>query len=47
MIEDRRLTAHGWETVARRAAVASLFAGIIAAAYMTVHSVNARKAKDL
>jgi hypothetical protein len=45
MIEDRRLTAHGWETVARRAAVASLFAGIIAAVFGLIRSLQARRSR--
>lgn len=46
MIEDRRLTAHGWETVARRASVASLFAGIIAAAFGLIRSLQARRSTN-
>lgn len=33
IIDEARLTLHGWETIARRAVVASLYAGIIAATY--------------
>ncbi|HEY1606519.1 MAG TPA: hypothetical protein VGF77_13080 [Allosphingosinicella sp.] len=46
MIEDRRLTAHGWETVARRAAVASLLAGIIATAFGLIRSLQARRSTN-
>jgi hypothetical protein len=33
IIDDAQLTAHGWETIARRAAAASLYSAIMLAAF--------------
>jgi hypothetical protein len=43
IIDDGRLTLHGWETIARRAAVASLYTAIMAAAFWLVRRVLNRK----
>jgi hypothetical protein len=41
LIDNGSLTAHGWETIARRAIVASIFAAFLAAAFRLVRSIQA------
>ena len=43
IIDDARLTAHGWATIVRRATAASLFAGLLAAAFWLVSSVQEKR----
>ena len=43
IIDDGRLTLHGWETIGRRATVASLYTAIMAAAFWLVRWVLDRK----
>jgi hypothetical protein len=45
IIDNAQLTAHGWVTIARRAVVASLYAGVLAAAFWLVSSVQTRRAR--
>jgi hypothetical protein len=47
IIDETRLTAHGWETIARRSLVASLYASLIATAFWTVSSALTRRGSDL
>lgn len=43
LIDNRRLTAHGWETIARRAAVPTASAGIMAAMFALVRALTQRR----
>ena len=45
IIDNARMTPHGWATVARRSAVASLFADLVAAAFQAAGAVQ-RRSRD-
>jgi len=45
IVDGGRLTAHGWETIARRAAIASLYSGLMAAAFWVTKSALGRETK--